>query len=325
MRCLQPKIASAVVLTVLAAFTSLQAIAADEPQGKPLKVFILAGDSNCEGKAAVKLLDHLIDDPATATTYQHLKAADGSWAERDDVWIRYLDRKGKLSVGYGSNPKQFGIELQFGHVLGNHFENPVLLIKTAWGGSGLGRNFGSPSAGEPAGQCYVDMIANVKDTLANLKTLYPEYDEAAGYELAGLVWFSGWNDAGVKDYEEKLTHWIKDVRKDLGAPNLPIVIGELGVLGPTPAGKPESPIRRAQQEVAARPEFQGSVKYVKTGEYFDQRAFEMFRDGSWKAANKEEFSKLASDRPYHFMGSAKTFFLMGNAMGEGMVELMGKK
>ncbi len=325
MKSLQHWIGSAVVLAVLGAVGSLQAIAANENNSKPLKVFILAGDSNCEGKAAIKLLDYLIDDPATAATYQHLKAADGSWAERNDVWIRYLDRKGKLSVGYGSNPNQFGIELQFGHVLGDHLENQVLLIKTAWGGSGLKRNFSSPSAGEPAGECYVDMVANVKDTLANLKTLFPEYDEAAGYEIAGLVWFSGWNDSGLRDYEEKLTLWIKDVRQDLDAPNMPVVIGELGVLGPTPAGKSESGIRKDQIAVAARPEFQGTVKYVKTGEYFDMRAFAMFRDGSWKAANNEEFSRLASDRPYHFMGSAKTFFLMGQAMGDGMVELIKAK
>lgn len=321
----QPWIGSVVVLAVLAVLNGTQTMAADPASSKPVQVFILAGDSNCEGKAATKLLDFLIDDPATAATYKHLRAADGKWAERDDVWIRYLDRKGSLTVGYGGAPTQFGIELQFGNVLGNHLENPVLLIKTAWGGSGLSRNFGSPSSGGEVGKCYTDMIEIVKDTLKNLKTLFPGYDEAAGYEIAGFVWFSGWNDAGMKNYEEALANLIKDVRKDLGVPNMPVVIGELGVAGPTSPGKPENPIRAAQAAVARRPEFQGTVSYVKTAEYFDMQAMEMFRDGSWKGAKKDEFAKRASDRPYHFMGSAKTFFQMGNAIGEGMVELLKKK
>jgi hypothetical protein len=325
MRVTQTWIGTAVVLAVFVAMSGVQAIAAAGPKKGPVKVFILAGDSNCEGKAATKLLDYLINDPVTAATYKHLKTAHGKWAVREDVWIRYLGRKGSLTVGYGCAETQFGIELQLGNVLGDHLQNQALLIKTAWGGSGLSRNFYSPSSGGKAGDCYTQMVENVKDTLKNLKTLFPGYDEAAGYEIAGFVWFSGWNDAGMKDYEEKLANLIKDVRKDLGAPNMLVIIGELGVGGPTPPGKPESGVRKDQIAVAARSEFQGTVRYVKTGEFFDMRAMQMFRDGSWAKANREEFSKLASDRPYHYMGSAKTFFLMGNAMGEGMVELLKKQ
>jgi hypothetical protein len=322
MRVTRKWLGSVAVLAALAGLSGVQAIAAAGPEKGPLKVFILAGDSNCEGKARTTLLEHLLSNPETAATYQHLKAADGKWAVREDVWIRYLDRKGNLTVGYGGGQDQFGIELQFGNVIGDHLPNQALLIKTAWGGSGLSRNFYSPSSGGKAGDCYTQMVENVKDTLQNLKTLFPGYDEAKGYELAGLVWFSGWNDAGLKDYEEKLAHLIKDVRKDLDAPQMLVIIGELGVGGPSQPGREENPIRKAQAAVAQRPEFKGTVRYVKTAEYFDMRAMQMFRDGSWKDAHKEEFAKLASDRPYHYMGSARTFFLMGHALGGGMVELL---
>jgi hypothetical protein len=317
-------IGAVAVLAMFAGLNGAEALAA-QPKPGPVKVFILAGDSNCEGKGAITHLDVLLSDPATAATYKHLKRADGKWAERDDVWIRYGDRKGKLSVGYGDVPTRFGIELQFGNVVGDHLKNQALLIKTAWGGSGLSRNFASPSSGGQPGKCYTDMIENVKDTLKNMKTLFPGYDEAKGYEIAGFVWFSGWNDAGMKNYEQALANLIKDVRKDLGAPNMVVVIGELGVGGPTPAGKPETGIRKDQIAVAARPEFKGTVKYVKTGEFYDKKAEAMFRDGSWrKKETSAEFSRIASDRPFHFMGSGKTFFLMGNAIGEGMVELLKK-
>jgi hypothetical protein len=79
---------------------------------KPLKVFILAGQSNMEGHGFVKAdprrngskgsLERLVKDPATADKFKHLVDRDGKWVVRDDVWIHYLGRKGKLTVGYGA-------------------------------------------------------------------------------------------------------------------------------------------------------------------------------------------------------------------------------
>src|SRR5436305_6714789 len=99
---------------------------------KPVKVFILAGQSNMEGKAKVSLLEYQAGQPATRDLFAHLRT-DGKWAERDDVWIKCLARKGKLTVGYGS-PGCICPELEFGNVVGDHYAEPVLLIKTAWGG-----------------------------------------------------------------------------------------------------------------------------------------------------------------------------------------------
>ena len=114
---------------------------------KPIKVFILAGQSNMEGKAKITLLDFQATQPATRQLYAHLRK-DGEWVKRDDVWIKFLNRKGKLTVGYGS-PKCIGPELGFGTVVGDHYDEQVLLIKTAWGGRSLYRDFRSPSAGLP--------------------------------------------------------------------------------------------------------------------------------------------------------------------------------
>lgn len=119
---------------------------------KPVQVFILAGQSNMEGQAVVDLtgkdynggkgtLAYLMQDPAKASMFAHLKNSDGKWAVRDDVFVRYQreDRpllKGSLAFGFSvyGDAHHFGPELQFGHVMGNDFESPVLLIKTAWGG-----------------------------------------------------------------------------------------------------------------------------------------------------------------------------------------------
>ena len=72
---------------------------------------------------------------------------------------------------------------------------------------------------------------------SNLKTLFPGY-AGQGYELAGFVWFQGWNDMidakATAEYTSNLTHFIRDVRKDFKAPDLPFVIGQMGVDGANP-------------------------------------------------------------------------------------------
>ena len=45
-----------------------------------------------------------------------------------------------------------GPELQIGHRLGDALEAPVLLVKTAWGGKDLFKNFEPPSAGGKTGE-----------------------------------------------------------------------------------------------------------------------------------------------------------------------------
>ena len=58
-----------------------------------VKVFILAGQSNMEGKARNTLLEHQATDPKTKDSFAHLRDGD-KWAVRDDVFIKFLKRKG---------------------------------------------------------------------------------------------------------------------------------------------------------------------------------------------------------------------------------------
>ncbi len=115
---------------------------------KPVRVYILAGQSNMEGKVQNKLLEYQAEAPKTKELFAHLRK-DGKWIERDDVFIKYLGRHGKLTIGYGSRDRT-GTELEFGTVIGNHYDEPVLLIKTCWGGHSLYKLFRSPSAGRPS-------------------------------------------------------------------------------------------------------------------------------------------------------------------------------
>ncbi|QEL20777.1 sialate O-acetylesterase [Limnoglobus roseus] len=208
---------------------------------QPVKVFVLAGQSNMEGQGFIVAdpkrnggkgsLEFLVKDKATADTFKHLVAKDGKWIVRDDVWIHYLDRKGKLTVGYGAKDDRIGPELGFGTVVGDAFEEPVLLVKLAWGGKSLGKDFRPPSAGGEVGPYYKEIVDRTKAVLKNLKTEFPAFGDR-GYDLAGFGWHQGWNDrvnqAFNDEYEKNLAHFIRDIRTDLGVKDLPFVIAETG-------------------------------------------------------------------------------------------------
>ena len=326
--------------------TTLWGPAPQADKKRPVKVFILAGQSNMEGKAKVSVIDYQVRQPATRDLYKGLQQ-DGKWIERDDVWINYLGAKGRLTVGYGK-PKCIGPELGFGMVVGDRYAEPVLLIKTAWGGRSLFRDFRPPSAGlppaevldkmladlkkrkadatlddvkKPFGASYRAMLDEVHSTLANLKQDYPDY-RGQGYELAGFVWFQGWNDMidakATAEYAANMAHFINDVRKDLKAPKLPFVIGAMGVDGKD-AGANVQKFRAAQAAVLEVKEFQGTVAVVPTDVYWDTEADAIFKKG-WRQ-NLAEWNKVGSDYPYHYLGSPRTMLQIGRAFGTAMLRL----
>jgi alpha-galactosidase len=305
------------------------AVAADVPKAacpppdkgvKPLKVFVLAGQSNMEGQGFIKAdpkrnegqgsLEFLTKDKTTADKFKHLLAKDGKWVVRDDVWINYLDRKGKLTVGFGVKEDRIGPELGFGVVVGDAYEEPVLLIKLAWGGKSLAKDFRPPSSGGEVGPYYQEIVERTKAVLKNLRTEFPEFGDR-GYELAGFGWHQGWNDrvnqAFNDEYEKNLANFIRDIRKDLGASELPFVIAETGMSGPEEKHPRALSLMKAQAAVAEYKEFQGTVAFVGT------QAF--WRD--------KEVSPTG--QAYHWNTNAETYYLIGEAMGTAMKKLCARK
>jgi len=301
---------------------------------KPIKVFILAGQSNMEGAGQIKAdpkrnggkgsLEFLVKDAATAKHFAPLVDAAGQWRTRDDVWMSYLDRKGPLTVGYGARPETIGPELGFGWVMGDALDEPVLLIKCAWGGKSLAIDFRPPSAGKPPyslgekgdaaiaadpailGKYYREILALTKAALANVKNLVPGSD--GKYVLAGFGWHQGWNDR-INDkfngeYETNMVHFIRDIRKDLGVPGLPFVIAEKGMSGPDETHPRALSLMKAQAAVAEHQEFKGNVAFVST------RAF-------WRPKEQSP-----SGQSYHWNSNAETYYLIGESMGRAMVKLI---
>jgi hypothetical protein len=294
---------------------------------KPLKVFILAGQSNMEGHAEISTFDYIGKDPATAPLLKEMRNPDGTPRVCDKVWMSYLtgpydgsangEGVGKLTAGFGErgdNPTQLsskiGPEFTFGIFMEKELKEPILIIKTAWGGRSLNTEFRPPSAGSyklpketqdvwdqhpqgahgipkleerekwqdekdaASGVFYRMMVDHVKKVLADPKRVCPEYDEKAGFEVAGFVWLQGFNDLvdgttypneNYDEYSRLLAHFIRDVRKDLSAPKMPFVIGVLGVDGDKNVN-----FRKAMAAPAAMPEFKGNVVAVDTAPFWDK-------------------------------------------------------
>ncbi len=385
----------------------------------PLKVYILAGQSNMEGHAKIETFDYLGDDPATALLLKQMRGPDGKPAVCDKVWISYLTGKfdgsangegfGKLTAGYGARGDRptedggkIGPEFTFGLTMDAALEEPVLIIKTAWGGRSLHTEFRPPGAGpyelndyqkklyygppghgvpkdmnewlaekeRETGRFYRYMVEHVKHVLADPKRVCPDYDPAAGYEIAGFVWFQGFNDMvdshtypdrGKPErfavYSDLLAHFIRDVRKDFNAPEMPFVIGVMGV-GGINANPDTLAFRKAMTAPSLLPEFRGSVFAVPTAPFWSEElaAIDEKRqqvrqmghylnskhkdhanaDGHMTEEKKRAYLKDyeaslitpadlalwergASNAGYHYFGCAKTFALMGKAFAETLL------
>jgi alpha-galactosidase len=308
---------------------------------KPLKVFILAGQSNMQGHANISTFDSMADDPKTAPILKEMRNADGKPIVCEKVWISSIgcagddttEQKGKLTAGFGASPDKIGPEFTFGIYMEKLLGEPILIIKTSWGGKSLHTDFRPPSAGpetfndfilgqwkqrgldadvesakinKRVGVSYRHMIEHVRKVLKDVKRVVPDFDPEQGYELAGFVWFQGFNDlvddwtyhnrmkpGGYDQYGELLSQFIRDVRKDLSAPKMPFVIGVMGIGGVQEGKKPpHSYFRQAQAAPASLPEFKGNVVAVETAPYWDDDLdAQQHRMEKFNATMDQEFKK----------------------------------
>jgi len=392
-----------IIILVLLLVTPRTAVA------KPLQVFILAGQSNMQGHAKVSTVEHIGMDPATKPMLDEMQNADGTPTACERVWISSLGsadtvQTGKLTAGFGAGqggPK-IGPEFTFGLYMQKFTDAPILLIKTAWGGKSLNTDFRPPSAGpyvfnetqlaafqkqgkdittvraekekeKETGVYYRLMVEHVKSVLGDIKHVVPTYDAEQGYELAGFVWFQGWNDmvdsgtypnrdksGGYDAYSTAMAHFIRDVRKDLNAPNLSFAIGVLGVGGPTAEYGPDQQrykathdnFRAAMAAPAELSEFKGTVAAIRTEQYWDreltlakakdnkirQRAKQLATEAKMKPAKERALveklraeglteregrvlEKGLSNFEFHYLGSAKILGGIGKGLAEAMAEL----
>jgi len=166
--------------------------------------------------------------------------------------------------------------------------------------------------------------------------VYPDRMKPGGYDL----------------YADLLAHLIRDVRKDLSAPKLPVVIGVMGIDGREKGQRPPmANFREAQRKPGTLDEFKGNVFTVETAPFWDdeldalkqrmdrlngkldaefkkdpkltRKAKEEARTKAAAAEFKdEELKRLkagVSNGGYHYLGAAKILAPIGKAFAEALL------
>ena len=349
------------MLLVLAATASALAQVPDplpDPDGrpadhtKPVKVFILLGQSNMLGFGRVGpadlqgTLEYMIREKGK---YPYLVDESGKWTERQDVrYVHVMDKRGAGLTDFDvfSDVKNqwltvsgnFGPELALGHILGQWLDEPVLILKACIGNRSLGWDLLPPGSErfEFEGRTY----AGYRDTPDSWVEGEPKKE---------VPWYAG------RQYDADTAH-AKAVLKNLDK-YYPGYQGQ----GYQVAGfvfwqghKDQNPAHASRYEQnlvrfiqALREDFSApQAKFVLATIAFDgdqlkgpgltvceaqlavdgdQGKYPEFK-GNVKAIDARPFWRDKSVSPtnqgYHYNHNAETYMEVGTALGRAMVELL---
>ncbi len=318
----------------------------------PVRVFLLSGQSNMTGRGNLGRLDRPAEGQK-ATLWRYVNLPENrdrlsdlwegeKWSVRNDVFItmgqwphpkkgeegyEVYRKHGGLGPFYGGRGNRgFGPELAIGHVLGDFYGAPVVLVKVAFGGNSLGGNFRPPSSGGKLGDKYPLVVKGLKEALEKIPEITGLAGKGRKVEFVGMFWNQGLSDAvpGLADeYEQNMVNLIGDLRKEFEVPDLKVVMGLTGNWG----RKPEEALKRwgngeedrvkfvknlrkvqeAQLRVGQRKEFEGKVVVAETRDFWRPR---------------EEFGGHGTET--HWMANGESYWLIGEAMGKEMLKLLKK-
>ena len=204
------------------------------PGNGKLKVFILAGQSNMQGKALVEtgrdpnnltvtgvagglgsLRNMLNRNPAKygflPNPANPIPGGSPGWITRSDVGVTYWsdpgsgeNRRGNLDPYFGNNGEgptagngRIGPEYAFGLEVGSQLGDKVLLIKYAFGGKSLAVDFRPPGAVAARGGVvgpYYTGMVARVNQVLANPSTYYPAYTGGGYEITGFAWHQGWND-----------------------------------------------------------------------------------------------------------------------------------
>ncbi len=332
----------------------------------PVKIIIMAGQSNMDGQAHQRTIDFIGEDkdPARAALLKVFKPNGKDLVTRRDVWVASDGVSGDLGPGYGGRKDYsklgecIGPEYSFGYYMGEALENQVLLIKYAPGGQSLFKDFRPPSArlpnpiptknapdnskvpmtAEDFGGQYRGMVAYIHDVLSHLKHRFPSYQEKEGYEIAGLVWFQGYNDMieggqPVAEYDKNLICLIQDLRKEFKAPAMKVVVGVMGVNGVKNEIGKQADIRNAMRSMNKVPAFKGNVMAIESAPLQSPEVVAI-KTAGWLNKDRDlktnpvtpdeqaMINRATSNLGFHYYGEGRFFILLGKAMAEAMLKML---
>ncbi|HVX83802.1 MAG TPA: sialate O-acetylesterase [Phycisphaerae bacterium] len=196
-------------------------------------VFVLAGQSNMDGRAKVADLKGDLEKYAGPQADVKIAYSDSTARGAPLSSKGWEELKPGFSVTTGKEKPRalpgptFGPELSFGRAMADALgkQHHVAIIKFAEGGTSLAKDWKVGTDGK----LYAQMLAFVSKSLDDMKA------HGDTFELRGFVWHQGESDATLtaEQYEKLLTNLIEHVRTDLkpyrgnAAGELPVVVGEV--------------------------------------------------------------------------------------------------
>lgn len=221
-------IISAIIALAVGGVSVSETIAVDLKQ---VDLLIVAGQSNAVG--ADTNPEELLTDKADQKIMfwwkcgdpppdEHDSMSDGKWThlQTQPLGNPKKPREGRQYGNFAHPEGGFGPEISFARTLYEREKKPLAVIKVAFSGTGLRRDWDHTDPGD-AGACYRSLIS---ETLAAIDTARKD-----GIELRprAFGWVQGESDANANDsvvYARNLDAMLAAIRKELNAPKLAALI-----------------------------------------------------------------------------------------------------
>jgi len=313
---------------------------------KPVKVFILLGQSNMVGMGKIAGGEGSLENAVkNKNKYTYLVDDAGKWTERKDVrFVRYMSGKGPLNNEWmGIKGGTIGPEYGIGHVVGNAVDAPVMILKCCIGNRSLGWDLLPPGSErfeaevtDKQGNKVTKVFAGYKDSpdswdkgtdpkpigwyagkqydddTADAKKALAELDKhypgATKYEVAGFFLWQGEKDCGNAVHASRYEQNLVRFIKQLRKDfNAPDAKFVLATLGETTKGSGGNGGKVLEAQLAVDGT---SGKHPEfKGNVATVYSNPMAQGGSGNG---------------HYGGKAEVYMDVGEAMGRAMAELLKK-
>ena len=180
-------------------FSAMTLAASAQPRPENMQLFLLIGQSNMAGRGRVEAPDK-VPHPRVLMLTKEL-----AWVPAVDPI--HFDKPERIGVGLAKT---------FGAVVADADPAAVIgLIPAAFGGSAL-------DEWTPGAPHYVNAINRAREAMKHGK-------------LAGILWHQGESDSApdkAATYAARFAQIMAQLRADLGAENVPVIVGETGRFRP---------------------------------------------------------------------------------------------
>jgi len=231
---------------------------------------------------------------------------------------------GNMTIGYGvgSSLHHIGPEYGFSFTVDDVLEEEILVIKWAYGGTDICQDWRPPlstvnnktATDGKVGPLYTRMVNGTHMVLQNIKYWFPEFADRTEFDFVGFGWFLGWNDGCsgpcTDEYETNMVNMIKDVRREFKNPKMAVSIPVSGFDGWMQTSPRRLGIIQAQFNAAnasRHPELGGHVIAEETRDF-------------WRCGQAGQ--NCPSNQRFHFGHNAESYYLIGQAMANGMLKMM---